>query len=504
MFSRGRLPTALLAVAALAVPLMVVESPAAAAPPAIAWSPCPEDATAECGTLRVPLDWTDPRGPTVDLAVARRRATDPTARIGSLQVNPGGPGGLAREMAIFGYEQFSPEIRRRFDIVGMDPRGVGASDPVLCSTDLVNASPPFAVDTAAEYAERVAFNARLRADCRAHTGPLYDHVDMLSVVRDMDALRAALGDEKLTYYGVSYGSLNAQQYAELFPHRVRAIVSDSNLDHSLDTRRWLETEAASAQDSFDEFVKWNDRTPSSALHGRDVRAVWHRLLERVAAGEFLNPWQPSRRMRPYDLVSRAFVGFYFPDWAGLAQSLSDMDAGIGPDPVPPLPQEPETALPHYAIFCNDWSLPVRDYGEYTEHRRRLARIAPDMWYGPPALAFVEGCLGSPKRISNPQHRLRLRGLDTPLLLVNALHDPATGYNRALGVARQAGRDAVLLTYEGWGHGAYGRGACVDAAVDRYLLTRQPPARGTHCPGIEPTTSTALRSGWPTMPAFPYR
>jgi pimeloyl-ACP methyl ester carboxylesterase len=500
-----KLPTVIMAVAALAVPTLVANAPAEAAASAITWRPCAEDATAQCGTLRVPVDWSRPHGPKIELALARRPATDPAARIGSLQVNPGGPGGSGRDFALFGADTFSPEIRRHFDIVGMDPRGVGASTPVLCSAEIVFQTPSRLPASPAEFDAQLAHNTRLREDCRARTGPLFDHVDMRSVVRDMDALRAALGDRKLTYYGVSYGSMNAQQYAEEFPDRVRAIVSDSNLDHSLGTRGFLETEAESAQDAFDEFVKWSDRTPSSALHGRDVRAVWHDLLARAARGELPSPLDPTLPMTPDDLIISAFGSFYGPNWAGLAQRLSDLESGAGP--VATLADEPEVmTFPPIAIFCSDWHLPIRDYRALDDQVRRLARIAPDMRYSPPATSFTAGCLGSPTPIANPQHRLRVRGLDTPILLANARHDPATGYNRALGVARQLGREGVLLTYDGWGHGVYGRGECVTGVIDRYLIRLALPARGTHCPAVEPAEGASSRASlrsWPApLPAWP--
>lgn len=512
MRTRRRLFTTALAITTLAVPLMVADVAAAAAPaarpPAIDWEPCPEDATAQCGTLRVPVDWARPHGPTFDLALARRPATDPSARIGSLQINPGGPGGSGREFAIYGADEFSDEIRRRFDIVGVDPRGVGLSSPILCSAELLAQEPSFLLTSQADFDARLAYNARLRADCRARSGPLFDHVDMLSVVRDMDYVRAALGDAKLTYYGVSYGSMNAQQYAELFPDRVRAIVSDSNLDHSLGTRGFFDTEAASAQDAFDEFVKWSDRTPSSALHGRDVRAVWHDLLARAGRGEIPFPPDPSRPLRPEELIDFAFGAFYGPDWSILAQILAELDAGT---PIPAgqePPSEPTevVAMAGYAIFCNDWSLPVRDYREFAGHMRRVARIAPDMRFSPPSTILTAGCLGSPTTIANPQHKLRVRDAATPLLLTNALHDPATGYNRALGVARQLGREGVLLTYDGWGHGVYGRSDCVTGAIDAYLINQTLPARGTHCPAVEPPTDprvTRTQPAWPTNHPFPY-
>jgi pimeloyl-ACP methyl ester carboxylesterase len=511
-----RLLTIALTTTTVALPLAVTGAAPASAqparagrPPAIVWTPCPEDATAQCGTVRVPVDWAHPAGPKIDLALARRPATDPAVRIGSLQINPGGPGGSGRDFAIRGAGYFSDEIRRHFDIVGVDPRGVGLSHPVLCTTDLVTQEPSFLMTSQADFDQRLAYNARLRADCRAHTGPLFDHVDMLSVVRDMDYVRASLGDAKLTYYGVSYGSLDAQQYAEVFPDRIRAIVADSNMDHSLGTSGFLGTQAATTQDAFNEFVKWSDRTPSSALHGRDVRAVWHSLLDRAARGEIPYPPDPQRPLRPEELIDFAFGAFYGPDWAPLAEILAALDAGETiPVDNPPGGEVPDVVpFPLQAIFCNDWSLPIRDFRDFAGQLNRLARIAPDMRYSAAATPITVGCLGSPTRIANPQHPLRVHNSATPLLLANALHDPATGYNWATNAARQLGREAVLLTYDGWGHGVYGRSECTTGAIDKYLLTLTLPARGTHCPAVEPPAGAAVaqaHAGWPVADhTFPY-
>jgi hypothetical protein len=137
------------------------------------------------------------------------------------------------------------------------------------------------------------------------------------------------------------------------------------------------------------------------------------------------------------------------------------------------------------IFCSDLDLPIRDHQELTRSLRRAAQVAPDMRYFPEAPAASLACAGAPKPIPNPQRRLKVRDAATPLLLVNALHDPTSGYAWATEVARQLGGDGVLLTYDGWGHHAYRRaGECVDAAIDNYLLAQQIPARGTHCPAVQ--------------------
>ncbi|MEZ0075026.1 alpha/beta fold hydrolase [Planotetraspora sp. GP83] len=467
---------------------------------AIAWAACPEDPAVECGTLAVPIDWARPGGPTVDLALARRKATDPAARIGSLLINPGGPGGSGVLFAFLGNHYFSEEITRRFDLVGFDPRGVARSHPVVCSIDVLSQAPNPIMKSQSEFDGWLTYDQRLRDDCRSRTGPLYDHVDTLSVVRDLDAIRAALGEDKLSYYGISYGTLIGQQYAEQFPRRVRALALDSNMDHSLGTTAFLATEAATVQDSFDEFVAWCDRDESCALHGKDVRKVWAGLLARAERGELPSPDDPSVPLTALDLIGTAFRKFYEPSWADLANLLNALDTGA---PVPAelsaMTTRRNAATEDVAefpsqVFCEDYRLPIRDYREYAAHLRLAARVAPDMRFSPLAFGLTPFCLGQ-TRIPNPQHALRVHG-SAPLLLGNSVHDPATAYSWAVDAARQIGREGVLLTYEGWGHGIYGHGECTRGAIDRYLVSLTLPARGTRCPAVPLADVSAQREAWP--------
>jgi pimeloyl-ACP methyl ester carboxylesterase len=506
MRTTSRLVTAAVAVAAMVLPgSAAVAAPEAVRPGSISWTPCAEDPTAECGTLSVPIDWAKPNGPKVDLALARRKATDPSARIGSLIINPGGPGGSGVDFALFGPDYFSPEIRRHFDLVGFDPRGVARSHPVLCSLDLFADQPSFVLTSQADFDRVVAFNRRLGEDCRRNTGPLFDHVDTLSVVRDIDAIRAAVGDRKLSYYGVSYGTLMGQQYAETFPQRVRALALDSNMDHSLGTAGFLFTEAGTAQDSFNEFVKGCSADSRCALFGRNIRAFWNNLLARAARGELRDPFVPGRVLTEADLIDAAFGSFFGPAWFSLAEYLVVVDAQEPPATAAGTrAQAPELVENSFqAVFCEDWRLPMRNFGEYLALLRVQNLIAPNMRYSPLALSAAVGCLGWPAQVNNPQHALRVRGAPR-LLLVNALHDPATGYIWALNAAAQLGDAARLVTYEGWGHGTYGRGDCPTGIMDAYLVSGTLPRPGTRCPAVPPEAQalTAQLKGGLPMPNGP--
>ncbi|MFI6346082.1 alpha/beta fold hydrolase [Streptomyces sp. NPDC050560] len=483
--------------------------PVPAGPPgaasAIDWAPCDEDATAQCGTLSVPVDWRHPDGPHFGLALARRTATDPGRRLGSLVFGPGGPGDSGVDRVVNGVSRFSDTIRGRYDIVSFDPRGVGASSPVVCSSDLLARQPSPLMTGQADFDATLAYNRELRADCRARTGPVFDHIDTLSAVHDLDAVRAALGERRLTYHGSSYGTLLGEQYAETYPGRVRALALESVVDHSLGTEGFLDTQAAAEQDMFDEFAAWCEAAESCALHGRDVRAVWSGLLARAERGELPDPGDPGTPLDPFALNVLAQKDFYDPDpdWHELADTIAALDAGTrppgktagdtagrtagkGPGSAAGAPGGPGagkagTTPNPMAVFCQDWSLPEPDYRSYAADLRRVAALAPDMPY-PRILLAVTTCLGSPRPVNNPQHPLDVHG-SPGLLLLNSLHDPASGYAWATSVAGQLGEEGVLLTYDGAGHGAYTKSPCAREATDAYLTDLVLPARGTHCPAV---------------------
>jgi pimeloyl-ACP methyl ester carboxylesterase len=485
------------------------------------WAPCAENAEIECGTVAVPVDWADPTGPAIDLALARHRATDPAARIGSLVVNPGGPGGSGVN-SVLG-STFDGELARRFDIVGFDPRGVARSAPILCSLDAILALPPRFTDQAG-FDGMVSASRTLADDCRSRSGPVFDHVDTGQTVRDIDAVRAALGDPQLTFFGMSYGTLMAQQYAEAFPGRVRAVVADSNMDHSLDAPSWFATEAHAMQDMFQAFVSGCTAISSCALAGRDIPQFWARLLTRAARGELPDPDAPGTGYSQADLIN-LMAGYLMYDayWLPLAETLRNIDEGrpsnralrasakaveeqaarLSPfaiagavpfaDLALPAADEPPTVVnfSYQAIFCQDWNLPAADYAAWSALVAEAKAAAPDFPFVPRAESPPAICLGWNGAVHNPQQPISARP-DTPLLLVNSLHDEATGYIWATGAAAQFGPAAVLLTYDGTGHISYGRTACIDDAIITYLTTQALPARGTHCaaapvPGTEGTT-----------------
>ncbi|MEV4642069.1 alpha/beta hydrolase [Actinoplanes sp. NPDC049548] len=441
---------AVAAVAAVAVP-----ASASPGPPPIDWQPCAatDPSGAQCASLELPVDWDRPDGERFHLSIARRTATDPAARVGTLVFGPGGPGDSGTQRIMTGMGRFSADLKRRFDIVSFDPRGVGRSSPVVCG---VPANPNPIITGPAEFDRRVAANREHWASCRSD---VFRHAGTDQTVRDLDALRAALGEERLTFHGSSYGTLLGEQYAERYPHRVRALVLESAVDHSQDVAGFLRTQGWALQDSFDAFAAWCEQAGQAcAVHDVGAREAWHRLTAKAGPDQL------------WALTTTLHAMLYGPRYEALAGQLKALLDG---EPFTPA----AVPLPVTPVVCADWALQVRDYGQYARLMKRAQ--TRDLRYSAGAMA-VSLCLGWPYGVSNPQHRLHVH-TPVPVLQINSRHDPASGYNWALSVARQLGRSGVLLTYAGAGHGSYNSSACMTAAVDAYLVDLVVPQEGSVCP-----------------------
>jgi pimeloyl-ACP methyl ester carboxylesterase len=356
---------------------------------------------------------------------------------------------------------------------------------VLCSQRLVDAEPSPLIDSEKAYAEMIAYNRKLAADCAERTGPHFAHVDTASVVRDMEAVRVALGEEKINFYGVSYGTMLGAEYAQAYPDRLRALALDSVMDHSVGLARFLLDATAAVQDAFTQFIDWCARDVKCVLRGQDIPAVWARLSDRARAGTLIDPYDPDSKISLSDLIGSAFAAFYDPQWYSFAYYLRDSDAPVKErgEPAPLPDDDAPNSFP--AIFCEDWYLPITGYPDLRRRLDILAGRAPQVLASPLALSATTGCLGWPSDPDNPQRPLVApRGIG-PILVVAARHDPATAYGWAREVARQLGPTARLLTYRGWGHVVYERSPCAAGLIDRYLITLTTPAAGSSCKAIEP-------------------
>ncbi|MGY4387752.1 alpha/beta fold hydrolase [Streptomyces sp. TE12347] len=462
----------------------------------MAWAACPEapeDPALRCGRMTVPVDWADPDGPALDLALVRRAAADPSRRIGVLFHGQGALGGSGVDAVLHNPQLFSAGTSSRFDLVAMDVRGTGRSNPVLCDAAAYPGGVPAVPATAAQFARAVEAHRAFADTCRSLTGPVFDHMDSRSVARDMDAVRAALGERQLSFYGDSFGTLTGQAYAELFPARLRTAVWESNLDHTVDLSRWVADRSAAVEDSFRGFADWCDRTPSCPQRAGGTARWYDRLHAKAERGELTAtvPGAPPFTLDGYLLSTQVSFFFFQRRWAELSDCLTQVDAdrtgclfGGGEQGGAALALPPGTLHhPQSAAFCADHRMPVNGVADVLRLREVALANAPHTGLTAVAWGAVTDCLGMTGETRNPQRPLRLGGQAPTVLLTNSRHDPSMPHRWAERVTAQAFPKARLLSYEGWGHGSYWISDCVRAQVDRHLARPQawtPP--WTSCPG----------------------
>ncbi|OCC12820.1 alpha/beta hydrolase [Streptomyces sp. PTY087I2] len=494
------------------------------------WTDCDTEGYA-CARLTVPRDYDDPgNGKTFVLPVARAAAAGkPDRRIGSLVYNPGGPGAAGVRSLEEGMDEaFGRAARDRFDIVAFDPRGVGASVPALtCAASDDEAEedapePPASEGVAPLHPrtekERAAADEGARAaakDCERHSGGLLRHVGTQDAARDLDVLRVALGERELTYLGWSYGTSLGTAYAELFPRRVRAMVLDGAIDPSLDWSQRVLSQSAGFRRSVDDYADHCAEVAGDSCPADSPGAI-RALIERLYARAEREPLPVSEDsayaeyggMDATAVLDAVSMAMYTPEdqWEPLSRALAAADAGdateLGAlDEEEPAPDEEEdggeedtgstedesgeedeeetpadnegAALT--AVNCLDVPHP-RDPDAYWAALPRAEKAAGV--YGTAAVTAELTCRGWPSGGRTP-HRVAADGV-VPVLVVGTTGDPSTPYEEAVSLADQF-PGGMLLTYEGMGHTAYGRGdACVTEKVDAYLVGLKPVRPGATC------------------------
>jgi pimeloyl-ACP methyl ester carboxylesterase len=459
---------------------------AAPAVPAINWQPCgAQNPGFDCATVDVPLDYDQPRGAKTQLALARKPAADKQNRIGTVFINPGGPGGSGVDMA-FGFgNTLAANLNGRFDVVGFDPRGIARSSPLRCFDTLDEASAFFTDPAIAEvpyeksrqrpYVEKFR---SLGPKCQANAGPIARHMSTADVVRDMDLLRRAVGDSKLTYLGFSYGSFMGNAYASLFPDNIRALVIDGVLDPELWSSGWqIADDRTNSGKAIDEMFRLCDEAgPSCVFHspGQTAKARWEALADSVRA----KPVTVGGQLVNYDLlIARAVSTTYSPNsWREFAQFLVDVaNASAGTSVATARQQEyPNFFEAYYGNICADIDFPrsTEAYQAIGRYAEAGSRFGPYWWWSNAACADWPS---NEDRFTGPWKTRT----SSPVLIVGNYFDGVTSYEGAQASARNI-KGSRLLSYAGWGHTAYNRNTCVAGYVNSYLLTGALPAEGTVC------------------------
>lgn len=452
-------------------------------PPAatIAWRTC---GTNQCGTLSVPLDYSNPTGEHISIAIDRHRATG--QKIGSLLVNPGGPGGSGYDFLDTALTYLTPQIRARFDIVGFDPRGVGRSSPVRCmdakNLDAFFASDPVP-DNAQEHQALVDIDKAFVAGCQARSAKLLPFVGTADAARDMDQMREALGDPKLTYVGFSYGTYLGAIYANLFPRNVRALVLDGAIDPSLDTMAANAAQGVGFDRALNAFFA--DCTTNQFCSWQPGKPL-KQAFDELAASIDAHPLQVGSRQ----LTSGTFfLGVATPlydrdSWDALASGLQAAATGDGSD----LLQYADLLAgrqangtydnsqeANQAVNCIDKPSP-RDVAAYDQAAQQEAKVAPE--FGPAIVYSGIVCGLWPVPAKGQAAPIHAAG-SPPIMVVGTTDDPATPYAGAQALARQL-EHGILVTRDGEGHTGYRSSPCVQRYADAYLIDLTVPQGNPTC------------------------
>lgn len=460
--------------------------PTPPAPPALTWRAC--SAPFQCSSIKVPLDWANPTaGPTVSLALIRLPASgSPSERIGSLFVNPGGPGASAVDFARSIQQILPSEVLARFDVVAFDPRAVGQSQPLQCLSgpqmDAYLASDPVP-STPAQINSVISEDQAFAAGCAADYGTAFlEHIDSDTAARDMDYIRQAVGDAKLTYLGYSYGTFLGAQYANLFPTHIRALILDGAVDPALDGLTFDAQQAVGFDGELQDFFK--SCTGSCAFaSGGNPQAAFTTLENQIIA----TPLKVGSRELDQGLFLDGVAdALYSPaSWNALASALQQAVNGNGSallamsdDLTDRNSNGTYDSLTSSgpAIDCIDSSYPT-DVAAYQQAAASAARQAPIfgaaiVWSSLQCAYWPVPSVIKPAPVTAPGA--------PPILVVGTTGDPATPYGQAVSLAHELS-SGVLLTHTGFGHTSLGQASsCVQNVEDTYLINLTLPASGSVC------------------------
>lgn len=488
------------------------------------WRPCPQAAQAgfECAVVKAPLDHAAHSGRMIDLAVIRHRAAGRGHAAGALFFNPGGPGGPGTLGLPELYRKFPPELKDRYDIISWDPRGVGQSTAARCFDTAAQATawhekvPPFPVGRQEQRAYTAAY-ADLARRCERRDPELLRHISTADTARDLDLLRRAAGEDRLRYWGISYGTLLGATYANLFPDRVGRLVLDGNVD----PQAWV-NRGSDAEPERNTFLRLGSHLGSAATLGQFLdlcgrapvsrcpfsagspaatRAKYDTLLARLSKRP-VGSWTYARA------VSEVRGGLYtvHPGWSGTAATLESLWQGR--TPAEPLELSGAARYPGFeqsqAVLCAESPNPASPE-RYAVLERQAVRESGALarWW----VWANEPCTAWPARAADPYTGPWNRITAHPVLVVNSVYDPSTPYRAGQAMAAELAR-ARLLTLDGYGHTALDNpSACVKRHVVRYMTTGELPPEGARCgqdtpPFAEPGTMSSA-GAWGRRPGDAY-
>jgi pimeloyl-ACP methyl ester carboxylesterase len=477
--------------------------PSAAASGTANWKPCPnvpqdlvgQGATGmsyDCASVPVPEDWSNPNnGKTFDIAMIRVRSQSQHDRIGSLLINPGGPGGSGIDLAVElsfgqGLGGLPSDITDRFDIIGFDPRGVGRSDPIKCISNSDQDASFAAVPdptSQADFNSVVALNQKIATECGQKYGSELPYFSTDQAAKDIDSLRTAVGDPKLSYLGFSYGTLLGATYAQLFPTKIRAMVLDGAVDPKQSYVESSEVQAKGFERAFTNFTTWCKQTPGSCPIAPDARKA---VTTAIATADAKKVKGADGRIATSGWVFVAVISSLYTEsgWATLADGIANLQKG-NPKGIFELADQYAERNPNgtysnlfdanLAVNCAD----TNGAPSVADVRKLQSewRTKYPLFGGPLAVGMLPCTFWPGKR--DPYPAGPATGAP-PIVVVGTTGDPATPYENTADLAGMLGVGHVL-TWEGQGHTAYPSTSCIVSAVDNYLLDLKVPQEGLRCP-----------------------
>ena len=455
----------------------------------VVWSDCGQ---LECATIQVPLDWSDPEGATIGIAVNRLAAGNQDERIGSLLINPGGPGGSGMELtesfAFFGGDL----LLEHYDVVGFDPRGVRLSAPINCGTDeeldayfLADVTIETEADLNREIERTTAFAQR----CRELTGPVIENIDTASAARDMDVIRAVLGDDKLHFLGFSYGTQLGANYATLYPENVGHMVLDGAVDFLLPAEDLSAGQAGGFELALERYIE-NCISTSNCPLPRDVdlakREIRDIAIEARDEGFPSSAEDVNGQLMIYGIVVTLYDEG---SWIYLSAALDEVITEGTADLFLQLANfyldrnedgeyQGNSTEAFTAISCLDEpDYPDITIDEYRQFERSIEQYSPTFgWW----FASGVGCSGWPWNADTIVDDLGPAADAGPIVVIGTSGDPATPYEWAESLSDRL-PNAALVTYIGDGHTAYGRSnQCIVDAIDAYFVNDVIPDSGLTC------------------------
>lgn len=453
----------------------------------LTWTNCSQNGEAfECSTLKVPLDY---RSPTTSISLSVLKRPADGKRLGSLVVNPGGPGASAVEYAMFANNVFSAGVTRRYDVVGLDPRGVGRSAPIRCIDTLQTdewLSMDDTPDTAAEIARLAVFDTMFAQACKKNTGVVLGHVSTVEAAADMDLLRAALGETKLNYFGASYGTLLGATYAQEFPARVGRFVLDGAVSPTASADTAAKAQAAGFETALTAFAA-NCLTQSCPF-GDSKAAVRAKVASFLLELDKHPLPTGSSRVLTEQLAETGVVGALYSrdDWVVLRLALVQAFDGNGGGMLALADGYSRRVNGGYtsslleanvAISCLDSGTAGTSVADVESRAAGYESVAPI--FGASSRWSRLACHGWPVTAEFRPPALTAAGAG-PIVVIGTTRDPATPYAWAKELASTL-TSGVLLTRDGDGHTGYRQGStCVDTTVDAYLVAGTVPKNGKRC------------------------